>query len=264
MTRPWVVGCRRCGVRIAVAVTMMVGVGPALGPSAIAAAGAGSPVDAGEVVVADAERPSTDLTEGDSNTPFTLRLPPDASCPGDSANDDWRVQSFIIPDSDDLGQLRFGGVGPEGPPDDARWALYAYNGQPYVHVLLGQNAAAGEPGQVLDTPTLGFAGWPPGRLPSGPYRLGIACTYFRDVSTYWDTEIVVTIDPDIQPGEFRWSVASAPGGTPDADSSGLGPLWFVVGGLVLAVIVLAVIVVSVVGRRRMPRQTSPSFAKDQR
>ena len=45
-------------------------------------------------VVAPSGRP---IDGGGSATPFTLRLPDGAACPGDSANDGYRVNSYMVP-----------------------------------------------------------------------------------------------------------------------------------------------------------------------
>src|SRR5262245_29250980 len=64
----------------------------AIAAPAVTLASVEDTVDAGAVSVVAADDPSRVLTEGGSADAFTLRLPEDAVCPGDSANDDWRVQ----------------------------------------------------------------------------------------------------------------------------------------------------------------------------
>ena len=199
------------------------------------------PIDAGDVVIVDANNRRRPLTEGDSNTFFSVRLPDDATCPGDSANDDWRVQSFVIPDEMDPGALEYKALRPIG---DNLHALYGADTRPYIQAFLGQNSGPGQPGQILDPPTLSFAVFPAGTLPEGVYRIGLACTYFRDTAKYWDTRIELTSDPAVQPGQFRWRVVEPAGqlGDTSPDSESSGSPWLMISGLALVAVVGAFVV----------------------
>lgn len=208
--------------------------------AATASATVDDPVDAGGVVVVDATDPGRELLTGDSNTVFSLRLPPSATCPGDSANDDWRVQSFVVPDSVDPGALTYGAIRPVG---EGLHALYRADTTPFVQVLTGQNAEPGRPGQILAIPPLSFAVFPAGMLPAGRYRIGVACTYFRETARFWDLTIELVDAPGVQPGGFRWTVA---GSSPTDDGGSGSGIAGILGGLGLAVVVGAVLL----GRRR--------------
>ncbi len=166
----------------------------------------GAPVRAGDIEILDADNPTTVLTDGDSNTVFTLRLPGAATCPGDSANDQWRVQSFIVPATDDPGALTYGPIWPDG---DGRYAVYQADTRPYSQVLLGQNEVAGQPGRILATPPLTMGVFPFGTLPEPAYRIGMACTLFGETAKYWDTELVMGEAPEAEPGGLSWRVATA-------------------------------------------------------
>ncbi len=219
----------------------------------------GNPVDAGAVGIYDVDDPSTTLVEGDSNTVFTLRLPDGASCPGDSAHDDWRVNSFIVPATDDPGALRYGVIWPEG---DGRYALYGADTRPYSLVLTGQNATAGLPGRIVAPPPFTLGVFPAGTLTADRYRIGLACTYFRETAIYWDTELVMSDDPDIQPGELRWRLADAPDTAgAGSDSGGTGsigafPLVIVSAGALAALALFSL-------SRRHTRHRVPPLAKEQ-
>jgi hypothetical protein len=228
--------------------------GVASGPAARASVDA--PVDAGAVEMIDPDTRQP-LTSGDSNTVFTLGLPVGASCPGDSANDDWRVQSFLIPATDDPGALRYGIIRADG---EGRFAIYTVQTQPFVHALTGQNVAPGLPGQIATIPPLSFGVFPAGTLEMGNYRLGIACTLYRETARYWDTEIVLAAAPEVQPGEFTWEVVGASPATPgsdDADSSVL---------VLLAVVATAVAIAAVVivrsRRKPAPHTQSVNTSKE--
>jgi hypothetical protein len=164
----------------------------------------GPAVDEGSVVITTPD--GTPLSGGGSATPFTLQLPENATCPGDSANDDWRVQGFMIPTADDPGTIAYGVIGPEG----TQFALFAFDTRPFAHQLLPVNAGAGQQARIATLPELTFTIFPPGAVPAGPYKVGIACTYFRSTAKYWDAEIVVTDSAADEPSQFVWTVVDAP------------------------------------------------------
>ena len=171
----------------------------------------GSPSDKGDVVIVDGS--GQPLTGAGSATIFSLRLPAGAACPGDSMHDQWRVQSFLVPTTVDIGTLEYNVIGPEG---DAQFALYTTADRPFTDQNLLPNAESGAPGIIAGLPTFYFAKFPVGILPAGTYRAGIACTLFRETAIYWDTELVVTTSPDDEPAQFVWSLAGTP---PNLDPS---------------------------------------------
>lgn len=189
------------------------------------AVGVGSPSRAGDAVPVDPINQSKDLTHGDSDTKFSLRLPAGAACPGDSANDQWRVQSFLIPATDDPGAIHYGVIGPEGT---TQFALYQVNTRPFTDTFTQPNSAPGHAGSIPAIAELSFAVFPPGTLPDGTYRVGIACTYFRETAMFWDTEIV--IESSSKPGHLTWRLTNAPEAA--GDSGGSFP-WVLAVGVVL-------------------------------
>ncbi len=212
------------------------------------------PVDAGEVQMIDANDPSNVLIEGDSNTEFVFRLPDGASCPGDSANDDWRVQSFITPATDDPGTLTYGVIWPDG---EGRFAVYGVDTRPYTHAMTGQNDVAGQPGLILTPPPMTFGVFPAGTLPESRYRIGLACTYFRETARYWDIELILTEDPEVQPGEFSWRVAGVPQQADAGASSDAALRW-----ILTALGAGAVVAVLLVAKRRIGHRP-PALSKEQ-
>ncbi len=193
----------------------------------------GPPIHGGNVVVVEAENRTKAITNAKSATRFTLQLPADAKCPGDSAHDQWRFQTFIVPASVDPGTLDYGVIGPQGKD---QFALYGVNTNPVVDSLLQQNQAAGQPGVIPPIDPLSFAVFPPGTLPSGHYRLGVACTLARKTSTYWDTEVVLTATPSDKPGQLIWRLASAPEVQPASNSRSTGWIFAAVGALFVGVL----------------------------
>jgi hypothetical protein len=222
-------------------------------PSGAAATGhAPSIEDAGDLVIVD-DRKMEPIVEGDGTTKFSLRLPAGASCPGDSANDDWRVQTYLVAATEGT-PTRFGSIGPENPDGDlhadTRWALYDVNNVPWVQAMTNQNSGPQAPGLIVGVPVFDFALFDAERLPPGPYRLGVACTYFRETSLYWDTEIEVIADPDAPPGGLRWRLSTAPAGAaPASDSDDGGPWTAVALGAVAVVVILGALTMFVVRRR---------------
>ena len=112
---------RRLVALVAVMATLVLQMQFAARPASAAASRSG---DAEAVQANNRLRP---FTEGTHESAFSLRLPRGATCPGDSMNDDWRVQSFVVPSTDDPGALRYMVTGPEGPENDARVAIYTSN-----------------------------------------------------------------------------------------------------------------------------------------
>ena len=52
------------------------------------------------------------LEGGGSATPFGLRLPEGAACQGDSADDSYRVEAFLVPEGTDPGSVVYGELAP--------------------------------------------------------------------------------------------------------------------------------------------------------
>ena len=188
----------------------------------------GTPIDAGAVVVTDAYKESKEVNHGGAATEFTVRLPAGASCPGDSANDQWRVQSFIIPAAEDPADIHYGAIGPE-PVGDGRYALFGVDTTPFVHHLTVRNPAAGQPGVIAPLPPLSFAVVAGEHIPTGTYRMGVACTYFGATALYWETDVVLTEAADGSVGKFKWRLASAPANVGQSDDGSSQSLVVVAG-----------------------------------
>lgn len=209
-----------------------------------------SPVDGGSVTITAPQDASSPMMSGDSNSAFQLVLPEGASCPGDSFHEDWRVQSFIIAAADDPGTLRYGIISPDG---EGRRSLYTVTTQPFMHVPLGKSEGAGESGPIVEPDPMTFAVYPAGQFPPGNYRIGLACTEFRETAVFWDAEITLTEASDVQPGGFLWSVVEDPlAGAPGQSNSGGSTSWIpLVAGLLVVVGGVAVL-------RRRPSATKHS------
>jgi hypothetical protein len=197
-------------------------------------AAAGGSIEVGEVTMS--------ADSGGSATDFTLELPDGAACPGDSANDGYRVQSYMVPASVDPTTVTYNGTGPipsvYGDYADFRQPLYDIESNSFVSAQTADAVSPGQPGPILEPPTFDLEVYGPGQLPAGRYHLGLACTLLNEIATVWDTEIVVADAPDDAPAQISWTAVGATGAS---GSSSRGPAVAVVlgaaalGGLVLLV-----------------------------
>ena len=174
---------------------------------------------AGDAVVVAATDHSKELSGGDSSTEFSLRLPDGASCPGDSANDDYRIDSFLVPAADDPGSLTYSSIGPAGP---GQIALYRTDTNQFVSALTQMNDRPDQPGLIPEVPALTFSVYGPGDVAAGSDRLGISCTLGPETIRYWDVPIELTVDPSSSSTPIRWTVTNPPA----SSSNGTGPaMW---------------------------------------
>jgi hypothetical protein len=155
------------------------------------------------------------LRSGTSATAFSLHLPAGASCRGDSANDGYRVQSFMVPAGVDPATLTFGSSGPipTGTGSSFRRPLFATTSDPVVN---NQTAAATKPpgpGPIINIPAVNFAVFKAGDIPPGRYNLGIACTKGQPSSTqletFWSTQLVLAGGLGGGMPPLSWTVPSA-------------------------------------------------------
>ena len=198
--------------------------------------------DVGDVVLVGVD--GNLIRSGDASTRFFVRLPEGAACPGDSANDQWRVNTFLIPATSDPLDVIFGSSGPEPPWTSDVFPLFDNSTNlPIVFTMLRRNATAGSPGMIESVPETGFSVVADNQFPGGDYRLGIACSYFAQTTQFWDTELTMSVAPDV-----TWTFAAGVP-TPATKSESSSRIWVLMSG---AVAVLGL----VVWRRRLasPRQ----------
>lgn len=174
---------------------------------------------AGSVTIMRVDDPGTSMQSGTAEDRFVVKVPVRAACPGDSLNDDYRVQSFLVPATDDPGTLEYEAVKPAG---DGRWALWNTYGSRWVQKATSPNAGPGSPGLIDESPALTMSFFKPGQIPPGSYRIGIACTLGTSTKRYWDAVIDVTSDESVGGPQVRWTVV---GQIPV--SSGAAPHWLV-------------------------------------
>ncbi len=113
-----------------------------------------NPVDGGSLRLFEFDNPDVELAGGVSSTVFTIEPPDDAMCPGDSANDDWRIQSFLVPAEVDPLDLQFASNDPEG---EGNWSLYGADTSPFVDELTAPNTVPGKPARFPTIRPMSFA-----------------------------------------------------------------------------------------------------------
>ncbi|MGE3620003.1 MAG: hypothetical protein AB7L84_06025 [Acidimicrobiia bacterium] len=244
-----------------VALTALVAsVAGAISPGATAGAAPAQSVERQPVAIVDEAGESLD--GGGSTTPFTFDLPDGAACPGDSADDNYRVDGYMVAADVDPATVEFDGLGPTpvaygGDHAAFRMTLYETGSASFASALTDDAEEPGDPGVILGLPHFSFEVYAPGDVPPGRYKVGIACTLVRKVSTLWENEIEVTVAADDQPAQIRWQVlgndlAAEAGG--DGGSSSRLPL-------VLGLAAVVLLGVAFVARRGSSSRT-PSATKE--
>ena len=183
---------------------------------------------------------------GGSTTPFTLRLPRGAECPGDSADDNYRVNSYMVPAAVEPQDVAFDGLGPKptgyGPGKEFRQPLYDTATTFFVSIQTEDAEAPGDPGKILELPNFAFGVFRPGDVPAGRYHVGLACTLINEIERVWDAQIDVVEDPGDQPAQIHWSVVGF------EPSDGSSPPYLALGVGAAAALAVSVVLL----RRRSP------------
>ena len=155
------------------------------------------------VVAGDGPNAGKQITDGKGSTSFSFVLQGKSECQGDSAEGNYRIQSFIVPQTVDPKTLRFESTKPAG---EGNWALYDVNTRPYVQDFTSVAVAPDKPGRIDSIPQLSFAVFPPGTLAPGLYKMGIACSLMNDATRIWETTIEISEDTSDSPANIRWTV----------------------------------------------------------
>jgi len=215
-------------------------------------AGAQAPEVQDAAVISSSGKP---VDGGGSSTDFAVDLPDDATCPGDSAVDDFRVNTYMVPVDVDPVSLEFAGNGPEpqsyGDYDTFRMPLFDTEGASVAARLTAEADAPGEPGDIVDLPYVNFKVFEPEFIPPGVYDIGIVCGDLSGVTNVWHAEIAVKVDPKDRPAQLRWDVVDQPEGP--RSSFPFAPL--AVGGAGAALLILR--------RRRSTPQPAPASKEHQ-
>ena len=231
----------------ALVVVVLVGVALGIASVVMTAGPASARGDrAGDVVIAD--RSGEPISSGATDTVFGLTLPSGAACQGDSASGNYRVSTFLVPQTDDPGSLEYGELRPFG---DGRWSIWKESTDPGLNMATSVSEA-GEPGLLTGLPAFTFdVGLFPGEIASGAYRLGLACTLGGQTTRYWDTSVVIAEGDADRP--ISWSASDA-AVAPSSSRSTSVPAAAV--GVVVVVVVVVVVFVAT-RRRRQEHHSLP-------
>jgi hypothetical protein len=161
---------------------------------------------------------SSYLASGGSTTPFTVSLPAQAACSGDSATNGYRVFSYLVEAGTNVATITF----PSGEPNfgSNQYGLIESDGNFWED----QNTAP-TTGQIIGIPNdfeweaLITKGLALNSLlyqnsnTSGVWEGGIACTNSSGtVSDYWNTQITFS-HSGTDPNHFDWSAVPGPAGS---------------------------------------------------
>lgn len=204
-----------------VAALAVVGVTPLITASAASASptlGAG-----GGVATVKTSGGAADLSSGDANDVWTLRLPAGAVCATDG-NAGGRWHTFMVPASENLNTaLAFSGTGALVGASTGSSGTGTFRNN-----ILGSNNTAvrnqapnAGDAAIINIPNMAYNGWTAGQIPSGAYKIGIACTHNNvpadtvgtpaAVDNYWFQTITVTYPGgDVSGAQINWIVGQAP------------------------------------------------------
>ena len=153
---------------------------------------------------------TTPLTQGGSTTQFTVALPAQAACTGDTASDGYHVYSYLVPEGTNLSSLTFIGHPSTG------YGLYentpkywgAQNTAPVTGQIIGIPNNFEWASANIPLATLLFTGT--GSSATGVWEAGIACANSSGALTdNWNIEVTFAASSGDADG-FTWST----GGTP--------------------------------------------------
>ncbi len=167
----------------------------------------------------------TPLNSGGGDTVWSIKLPPGASCSGDTATNNFHVFTYVAPSTVDPATLHFGSAGPDNNPQ--AFPLVDDGGSPQIALNTGIGT-----GQV-PVPALPRMKWgnPPtpfdsSLIPPGTYNVGIACADGAGVNDkFWNVQETFAGDPTVftGPNAFAWTVVPA-GNVPEVPVTVLLPL----------------------------------------
>jgi hypothetical protein len=189
----------------------------------------------------------TKLDSGGSDTLFGVQLPAGASCPGDTAHDGYRVDSYLVPAGVSLSSVNF----KTGLPD--RGSGYVAYGRYYgaINTSLGSGLLVGLPPDLTMNRLTTRQLFPAGQK-SVTWNGGIACATAGGVVTnYWNSRFVFTATPS-DPHGFTWRVVAQPALAPSHSY-----LWIGIGLIVLSIL-LAAFAVFISQRRSDPSSGGPA------
>jgi hypothetical protein len=158
------------------------------------------------------------LASGGSDTQFTLKLPPNADCDGDTATDGYHVWSYLVPKGTNISSLTFSGdTGPSaglGLFDDTA----SYIGPINTAITTGQ--VVNIPNDMEWGQAVADDAFPASQLldtTGGVWEGGLACANTDgDLTDNWNTQFTFTAS-GTDPNRFVWSAIPGPSGSAVSD-----------------------------------------------
>lgn len=182
-----------------------------LGAAAVAAVAAGLPLAQSASALPPGTPPALELDfipsgVKTSDTTFQFNLPVGEACPGDSASDGYRVNTYVTPASNDPAAITYSGLGvPSGPAFTA--ALRSPGGSPVSGLTV--SAVDG----FITLPATGFR-FHTQALPAGDYNVGIACVLNQsgtiNTMKYYNATMTVAPSAGAGPQNFIWGDPAVP------------------------------------------------------
>lgn len=178
------------------------------------AIGAAAATVNGVATIAVAADPSQALSSGGSTTEFTVTLPANAACSGDTATDGYHVYSYLVPEGTNLTTVKF--VGSPSTGFGFVSNLGVYYGPANTAVTTGQIVSI--PADFEWGPLVSIDKVPLSTLlytsgSSGVWEAGIACANTNGALTdNWNTQITFAASASDANG-FTWTAASGTVGT---------------------------------------------------
>lgn len=183
------------------------------------------------VGTADSASSGEVLTTGGSATAFAIDLPDGAACTGDTTNDSYRVQTYMVPGSTDPATITFSSTGLTSPGQGAnlRQPLYDTNRTKVINRNTAPKDAPGQGGLIVGLPGFDYTVYQSGKttaVPPGTYNIGVACTLGPagpdQLDKFWNLQITIAADENDQPSGFTWTVVAQDTGTTTTTTSGGG------------------------------------------
>lgn len=171
---------------------------------------------------------STALTSGGSTTQFTVSLPAQAACDGDTATDGYHVYSYLVEEGTALSSVTF------LSHPSAGYGLYQANGQYYGPVNTAVSTGAIPNPLPNDFEWAGLTGHGvsllytgSGSTASGIWEAGIACANSSGTLTdNWNTQVTFKASSS-DPNGYTWTAVPGPSGSAPAAFTSLSAFTFV-------------------------------------
>ncbi|MBI4933215.1 MAG: hypothetical protein HY828_05015 [Actinobacteria bacterium] len=153
------------------------------------------------------------LSSGTATTGFALAPPSGAACTGDSASDDYRIHSFMVPASVDPGTITYDADGPtpQSLGSALRAPLFSTAGTPFVNALTAVKTPTSPGGLLTGLPVISFGALVGLDVPPGAYKVGFACVQASPgaavvLDRWWTAQL--TLDATL-----GWTAAAPPSGS---------------------------------------------------